>query len=60
MYVNTKIDFFLRRQDPQEYYLQYWYEDGNKVNDIFTMSPLTQNIPDVDYKVKTNYSVCER
>lgn len=59
IYVNTKIDFFLRRQDPHRYYIKNWGGEYINNDDIFVMDSLSQKLPDADYKVKTNYSICE-
>lgn len=59
IYVNTNVNLFVRRQDPDgRYGLQYRYEN---VKDFanFMVEGLTKELPDVEYKTVEDYGSCE-
>lgn len=63
-YINTNINFFLRRQDPDGIYgLQNWgapKEDGDlKTKNDFVLMGLKQEFLDVEYKINNDYNACE-
>lgn len=59
VYVNTNINFYLRRQDPYGVYgLRYSSIDKETPRD-FIINGVENGLPDVDYKIEKNYSVCE-
>lgn len=66
IYVNSNINFYLRRQDPEGIYgLQGAGSRGGNsdlqggVTMDFVVSGLKQILPDVEYKVPNNSTVCE-
>ena len=60
IYVNTDINFFLRRQDPHgEYGLHNNETNGEGSNNKYIVEGLKQILPDVEYKVRTDYNSCE-
>lgn len=63
IYINTNINFFLRRQDPDGIYglrdCSYSNSDSLKTKSDFVMAGLKQSLPDVEYKTNSNYTVCE-
>ncbi len=63
IYINTNINFFLRRQDPDGIYglrdCSYSDDKSLKTKSDFVMAGLKQSLPDVEYKTNSNYTVCE-
>ena len=59
IYINTNINLYLRRQDPDgRYGMQYTYQ---RVGDFsnYVLTGLEKSLPDVDYKIQTDYTTCE-
>lgn len=59
VYINTNINFYLRRQDPNGDY-GVMYTDGNSGDAYkFIINGVNMELPDIDYKTQENYSICE-
>ena len=59
VYINTNINFFLRRQDPYGIYgLQYMNESAGNASK-FKVTGIEKDNFDADYITEENYSVCE-
>ena len=59
VYINTNINFFLRRQDPYGIYgLQYMNETAGNASK-FKITGVEKENFDADYITEENYSVCE-
>jgi hypothetical protein len=75
VYVNTNINFYLRRQDPYGIYGLKRVDNGSDassnggiVGDLssngsivgdFIVNGVAVELPDIDYKTEENYTVCE-
>jgi hypothetical protein len=72
IYINTKIDFFLKRQDPQGIYLNNITNDGENngenndntynenmsIKKIFNINSLEKDISNIEYNEISNFTVC--
>jgi hypothetical protein len=59
VYINTNINFYLRRQDPYGIYgLRYTTSESEDAAN-FIINGIEVDKGDVDYKSEENYSVCE-
>lgn len=61
VYINSNINFYLRRQDPYGIYgLKYTPNNKNasKISN-FIVGGLEIELPDINYKTEENYSTCE-
>lgn len=59
VYINTNINFYLRRQDPYGIYgLRYTTSESEDAAN-FIINGIEVDKGDVDYKTEENYSVCE-
>lgn len=59
VYINTNINFYLRRQDPKGLYgVTYMDSKSGNVSN-FIINGVNMELPDIDYKTQENYSICE-
>ena len=59
VYINTNINFYVRRQDPFGIYgLKYTNKSAGIASD-FIVNGVSIELPDIDYKIEENYLVCE-
>jgi hypothetical protein len=59
VYINTNINFYVRRQDPFGIYgLKYTNKSAGMASD-FIVNGVSIELPDIDYKIEENYLVCE-
>ncbi len=59
VYINSNINFYLRRQDPYGIY-GVKYDDANSGEvSNFIINGVNVELPDIDYKIQENYSICE-
>lgn len=60
LYINTNINFYVRRQDPHGLYgLQYHYDNVNYRIKNLIIDGLNQVLTDVNYKTEEDYTSCE-
>lgn len=61
VYINSNINFYLRRQDPYGIYGLKYTSNNKKTSKIsnFIVGGLEIELPDINYKTEENYSICE-
>lgn len=68
IYINTKVDFFLRRQDPQGIYLNHLtnkdennegvYNEDASIKKLFSINSLEKDISNIEYNEISDFTVC--
>lgn len=59
VYINSNINFFLRRQDPMGVYGLSYGDSQYNAASKFIINGILPSLPDIDYKTEENYSICE-
>ena len=59
VYINTNINFYLRRQDPYGIYGTQYTTSASENASKFIINGVEVDKGDVDYKTEEKYSICE-